>query len=92
MINIHFPSFHDFDLDTEVAGQSDGLSCVTGFLVMPVKVLLGKQLISALLAADVVIPGVLQVSVSMILVILLVCDSIVTAFVRFQSSQVSFLF
>ena len=53
----------DLDLDTEIAGQPDGLSCVSSLLLMFLKVLLSEQLVPALLAADVVLPGVLRIFV-----------------------------
>ena len=53
----------DLDLDTEIAGQPNGLSCVSSFLLMSLKVLLGEQLVPALLAADMIFPGVLRISV-----------------------------
>ena len=61
MVEIHFPSFiRSFrHLNTEIAGKPDRLSCVTGLLLMPLKVLLGEELVPALLAADVVFPCVL---------------------------------
>ena len=71
MVEIHFPSFiRSFrHLNTEIAGQPDGLPCMPSLLPMPLKLLLGEQLVPALLAADVVIPGVIGISV--------ICDEVV---------------
>ena len=53
----------DLGSNTEIAGQPDGLSRVTSLLLMSLKILLGEQLVPALLAADVIFPGVLRISV-----------------------------
>ena len=58
----------DLGLNTEIAGQPDGFPCVPSLLLMPFKVLLGEQLVPALLTADMVFPGVLRIS--------MICDEV----------------
>ena len=81
---MHIASQHSNQLDsnTKTLGQFDDLPVVSSLLLMPPEVLLGENL-DTLLTADVVIPGLVRVSVTLntsmgiiILVISLSCNII----------------